>query len=112
MKINTNELQGPALDWAVAKCEGHTGKWVDDDTHGNHVERPFSPSTDWAQSGPIVEHERIDIYTQYPCVGVSNWYARSKGKILGVGKTPLEAAMRCYVASKLGDEVEIPKELV
>lgn len=27
------------------------------------------------------------------------------------GPTPLIAAMRCYVASKLGDEVEIPEEL-
>lgn len=24
---------------------------------------------------------------------------------------PLIAAMRCYIASKLGDEIEIPKEL-
>jgi hypothetical protein len=28
------------------------------------------------------------------------------------GHTPLIAAMRCYVASKLGDEVEIPDELL
>jgi hypothetical protein len=28
-----------------------------------------------------------------------------------VGPTPLVAAMRCYVASKLGDEVEVPDEL-
>lgn len=28
------------------------------------------------------------------------------------GPTPLIAAMRCYVASKLGDEVEIPEELL
>jgi hypothetical protein len=27
------------------------------------------------------------------------------------GPTPLIAAMRCFVASKLGDEIEIPKEL-
>jgi hypothetical protein len=27
------------------------------------------------------------------------------------GPTPLIAAMRCYVASKLGDAVEIPEEL-
>ena len=27
------------------------------------------------------------------------------------GPTPLIAAMRCYVASKLGDEIEIPTEL-
>jgi hypothetical protein len=25
------------------------------------------------------------------------------------GQTPLIAAMRCYVASKLGDEIEIPE---
>jgi hypothetical protein len=28
------------------------------------------------------------------------------------GPTPLIAAMRCYVASKLGDEVEVPDELL
>jgi hypothetical protein len=28
------------------------------------------------------------------------------------GPTPLVAAMRCYVASKLGDTVEIPDDLV
>ena len=27
------------------------------------------------------------------------------------GPTPLIAAMRCYVASKLGDEVDVPDEL-
>jgi hypothetical protein len=32
--------------------------------------------------------------------------------IKGYGHTPLIAAMRCYVASKLGDEVEIPQELL
>jgi hypothetical protein len=29
----------------------------------------------------------------------------------GHGPTPLIAAMRCYVQSKLGDEVEAPEEL-
>jgi hypothetical protein len=28
------------------------------------------------------------------------------------GPTPLIAAMRCYVASKLGDEVDVPEELM
>jgi hypothetical protein len=27
------------------------------------------------------------------------------------GPTPLFAAMRCYVASKLGDEVDVPEDL-
>ena len=29
-----------------------------------------------------------------------------------IGPTPLVATMRCYVASKLGDEVDVPDELV
>jgi hypothetical protein len=28
------------------------------------------------------------------------------------GHTPLVAAMRCYVASKLGDTVEVPEEIL
>jgi hypothetical protein len=27
MKIKTSELIGPALDWAVAKCEGSTANY-------------------------------------------------------------------------------------
>jgi hypothetical protein len=33
-------------------------------------------------------------------------------KAEATGDTALEAAMRCYVASKLGDEVDIPDVLV
>jgi len=33
-------------------------------------------------------------------------------QVIGFGHTPLVAAMRCFVASHLGDEVEIPDELV
>jgi hypothetical protein len=32
-------------------------------------------------------------------------------EVFEYGSSPLEAAMRCYVASKLGDEVDIPDEL-
>lgn len=32
-------------------------------------------------------------------------------ELVTTGPTPLIAALRCYVASKLGDEVEIPEEL-
>ena len=36
---------------------------------------------------------------------------RDKGKYRAYGPTPLIAAMRRYVASKLGDEVDVPEEL-
>jgi len=42
--------------------------------------------------------------------GMDVWVASIRG-IDECGPTPLIAAMRCYVASKLGDEVEIPEEL-
>ena len=40
------------------------------------------------------------------------WWHVSTTPTYGYGPTPLIAAMRCYVASKLGDEVEVPVELL
>jgi len=107
--MKTNELTGAALDWAVAKCEGAGTPYIGKD--GKHHLATASYSTDWAQGGPIIEREAIqltpDEYTQ-------TWsaYTTNEGNPYEcVGTTPLIAAMRCYVASKLGDEVEIPQEL-
>ena len=119
MKVMIAEATKLQLDFLVAKCEGIEMKAID----GNFYYRgedgvfrymigfSFSPSTNWNQAGPIIEREKIDTYSQYPCVGPTIWYGRRKGSTKGVGPTPLVAAMRCYVASKLGDEVDIPEEL-
>lgn len=67
-------------------------------------------SGDWALGGPIIERESLEL-GRYADL----WQATAHledGSIFEHGKTPLIAAMRCYVASKLGDEVEIPKELL
>jgi hypothetical protein len=42
--------------------------------------------------------------------GGSEWNAHVGGKE-SIGPTPLIAAMRCYVASKMGDEVKASAEL-
>ena len=74
-------------------------------------------SSDWSQGGPIIEREKID------CIADPNgkdvWMGQLYAARLGgnkvvrsFGPTPLVAAMRCFVASKLGDEVDIPKELL
>jgi hypothetical protein len=107
MKIKTSELTGAALDWAVAICEHNVG-W---EPEGE--DRDFY-STNWSQGGPIIEREGIslDQYANYP-----QWQAftpapeQPSGQSVCNGPTPLIAAMRCYVASKLGDTVEIPDEL-
>jgi len=106
MKIKTRELENTALDWAVAKCEGvddyivnesFMTRWTDDEGDDYHY------SSDWAQGGPIIEREKIDIYHD----GEGGVTSGIFGGWLEHGETPLIAAMRCYVASKLGDEVEI-----
>ena len=113
MKVQTKDLTGPALDWAVAKCEDQQGKPLD------WVPPPYS--TDWAQGGPIIEREKIDLFTEkqtYPeswCASVARY--QNGHRLVGwrlhqYGPTPLIAAMRCFVASKLGDNVEIPEELL
>jgi hypothetical protein len=116
MKIQTNELTGAALDWAVAKCEGVDSEWlIEDNFFHEHYKGGLRYSTDWAQGGPIIERERI--LTMCPETG-DFWDARKAGLSSALekryfrGPTPLVAAMRCYVASKLGDEVDVPQELV
>ena len=93
-KSKTSELQGAAaLDYAVAKCSGPT-------MMAFFKRKEYTPSTDWEQGGPIIEREKIDV-----CVdndGWFTWYAK-KGDVERGGATPLIAAMRCYVASKLGE---------
>ena len=119
------ELEGAALDWAVAKCEGVSveisigGWWVFDssafpkfiDSYNDGKWQAFHPSICWAQGGPIIEREGIHI-KKHP----SDWIALPYDSVFSEeayqqGPTPLIAAMRCYVASKLGDEVDVPDEL-
>ena len=118
MKIKTNELIDNTLDWAVAKCEGLLlpdggnlqifNKQLR--AHPAKLGTLYTPSTDWSQGGPIIEREWIDLH----CVNDSLWEAECPapgGLAMQNGPTPLTAAMRCYVASKLGDEVDVPEEL-
>ncbi len=134
MKIKTSELTGAALDWAVAKCEYPNLVWgitVGLSAHAKNLiiipqlkepECFWSPSTGWSQGGPIIERENISIRSEEWDKG--GWYAfKNFSLCLEVpfthcsafdagGNTALESAMRCYVASKLGEEVDIPEELL
>lgn len=106
MKIKTNTLIGPALDWAVDKAlhlETPYHKWGVDVPHY---------STNWLAGGEIIEREEIDLNCSHH-EGSSGemWDAACEvGKVFG-GPTPLVAAMRAYVASKMGGEIEVPEEL-
>jgi hypothetical protein len=114
----TKELIGAALDWAVAKCEGYFDSdmaSVRDGVVDVFYFESWSPSTDWAQSGAIIERERISISPRdgyWEALYHDNLFLDEGSEYFQLGETPLVAAMRCYVASKLGDEVQLPEELI
>jgi len=122
--MNTSELTGAALDWAVAKCEGvETKKYKESPSlfFGEGFNK-WRPSTDWSQGGPIIEREGLGVsqYNNIPDRPENRWLCMKyeTGMLVGnskslfaYGPTPLIAAMRCHVASKLGDTVDIPEEL-
>ena len=124
MKVKTSELIDAALDWAVAQAIGtkpvynwrafgakHYGAWETAPAFGSAVMlRPYS--SDWAQGGPIKTRERISTQIKHDGWWVACIYNMNDDPTyIKLAHSELVAAMRCYVASKLGDEVDIPKEL-
>ena len=112
--MKTSELIGAQLDWAVAQCEKHEVKFecnllfFSDKLQMLDYGIVYRPSKDWEYGGLIIEREGIDLKR----VNDILWDAHShNAAFYESGSTPLVAAMRCYVASKLGEEVEIPEEL-
>ena len=100
--MKTSELTGYALNREVHKLA-----YPDEPIKEGCTAPPYA--SDWLFGGEIIEKWMIDV------VGYrSGWRAArhcGSAPTYGYGPTPLIAAMRCYVASKLGYEVEIPKEL-
>lgn len=110
--MKVSELSGHLLDFWVAKAGGGY-RDISPRLANNYSITPYS--SDWAAGGPIIAREGICTRRQWGCI----WIA---GTAFGVsdeidsgpcietdneqhGQTPLEAAMRCFVASKFGAEV-------
>jgi len=135
MKIKTGELIDTPLDWAVAKCAQYDWWWAAQEPRdGLFVDhdrtKRYSPSTDREQGGLIIEKEGINVrairkeghslhgqwlaaYDHGNTGTMVQWVKRTDfPRHYFSGPTLLIAAMRCYVASKLGEEVDIPEELL
>ena len=116
MKIKVSETTNTQLDWLVAKCEGINITFGE---HGPSGQWGMY-STNWSQGGPIIEREKLSAsFCQAPnALGGDCWIATypawpaKEGAVWAEGPTPLIAAMRCYVANTLGEEVEVPDELI
>jgi Protein of unknown function (DUF2591) len=109
--MKVSELSGGLLDYWVFAAE--TGRPFDSDMYVNPA---YSPSTNWAQGGAIIERRLIALEPSSKQIVGDNdavWWAGSpdvfsevdEGDYGCYGATPLIAAMRAYVASKFGNEV-------
>jgi opacity protein-like surface antigen len=115
---NTCDLEGAALDWAVAFAEGikvvlaapaYGNGWrVRYDLH--YSQAKYSPSSDWSQGGPLIDKHRLGfgIYADH-YFAVTGLNEQSGA---GTGANHLTSACRAVVASAFGDAVSVPKELL
>jgi hypothetical protein len=128
--MSVSELTGEELDAAVAKALGYehhgavgvfdrnpdkpwclsevndwwkdpTGAWLCGPCHGF----PYGYSSEWERGGPIIERERIEVGfmgTDHGWQAAMNPEAQADWQIRWHdGPTPLIAAMRAFVASRL-----------
>jgi hypothetical protein len=131
MKVRTSELEGAALDWAVAQCEG-VEVWIATGNQYPHllrlageISKNYTPSSDWAQGMPILVRERIvvlmlsNVWCAFAPGSTYHDYDPAYWLFEGVatgadvqGASYLIAGMRCYVRSKLGVVIDVPEELL
>ncbi|MNH21221.1 hypothetical protein D3C81_484740 [compost metagenome] len=129
IEVRTADLAGEALGWAVGKAEGLDLQLAPPGYNGvpwrvfaryqgqaiEHTKR-YNPWEDWALGGPIIDRLRVDLSSP-PAIDTNNeigWQARpDDGRTFWhSGGTALIAACRAVVAAKLGDTVQVPKELM
>lgn len=121
MKFKTvliNELIGEALDYMVAMCEvdrlkasgEHVKGWVVD----GYKQSPPKYSENWLLAGEIIEREEIELSKTNDD---GFWTASIPYKTFTYScrgldvNSPLTVAMRSYVQSKLGCEVQFPTDV-
>ncbi|MFV3379657.1 phage protein NinX family protein [Pseudomonas sp. NY15354] len=123
IEVKTADLQGWQLAWAVAVAEEldpylvgpHYGNpWrVFRIQHGEALkwERLYNPHEDWALAGPLIDKH-------HPTFSFSDGLIRAEVIVASgepfsaIGPDYLVAACRAIVAAKLGDTVQVPKELM
>jgi hypothetical protein len=134
MKIKTSELTGRALDWAVAKtwvreydAEGSRQRIVfrgdqvviEQRKPGEMTDFYYTPSTDWAYGGPLIERFGVHLCSDIDNRGPTelDWEALIQSPMRrktwkAVAGSPLVAACRVIVRKVIGAKVDVPDELV
>lgn len=118
--VHTKDLSRIALDWAMATCAklsiGTVGPHYIEIDIPEGDRRVYTPTSDWGQGGPIVAEmieEGFRIEKADFGLGVKYWKVEPGDRLINAyGKTPLEAAVRCRVLTKLGEAVDVPDTLL
>lgn len=113
--VETSQLSGAALDWAVAKAvpQKHCLVIIGGEVHldTGYPYTSYSPTTDWDCCGPLIEDLVVDMGEDS-----SNedepFYAETRMCAAETGETYLIAVCRAIAFGKFGSEVEVPAELV
>ncbi|MFV3291980.1 phage protein NinX family protein [Pseudomonas sp. NY11955] len=130
IEVRVSNLVGAALDWAVAQVEGINTIMLSPrkkETQkpfalfgslaisvGGGDESSYTPSTCWHCGGPLIDKHQGSVrhdkhLNDGPCR-----YSGGTGmnSPWSYGPTPLIAFCRSLVLAKLGDTVQVPKELI
>lgn len=135
VNVETANLEGRALDWAVAIAEG----WAPDRPQDGQLKKngiialaghhkpdgtkrySFSPSTSWICGGPLIDKyhfdftfERLGLVYAYPCdeAGKQVIHIYNDDHRARYGDTHLIAMCRALVHWKLGEVVNVPAALL
>lgn len=125
IEVRVSNLVGAALDWAVAQVEGIETSWrygrelVKVHDRGGiklveSIRSIYSPSTDWSQGGPLVDKHHGGLHYEAHLVDANFRYSSGPGRtgFWCYGPTALIAFCRGLVKAKLGDTIQVPKELM
>ena len=108
--MKAKELSGEQLDYWVAKAKqihitpASDGQGFRYNPHPNIASRRWAPSHFWSQGGPIIEEAKIDLNWDWE--ESREWTASMEPDINSQGTSVLEAAMRAFVVSHFGEEVD------
>lgn len=122
MKVYTSKLGVKALNWAVESCEIKRKQQAGERVENYVLEKlsqglyhpPYSMDEELAY--PIIIREKIqrnrDSAQSYTWAAWTPALSRKDAKAFGYGSTEIQAAMRCYVSSIMGEVVDVPERLI
>ncbi|EKT4479052.1 DUF2591 domain-containing protein [Pseudomonas putida] len=125
IEVKTADLAGEALGWVLGKAEGldvflappqYGSPWRVfarySYTVTEHTKR-YNPWEDWALGGPLIERHMVSLHCPQSTDDVwAGWVITDKGEFCQAGGNALIAACHAIISAKLGDTVQVPKELI